>query len=224
MALARALATSPQVLVLDEPMAALDVQARSQLRARLRERTRARAITVVMVSHDLVDIASLSDAVAVMDAGQLITQGPTAEVLSTPSTEFVATLTGASLLNGTLAGNEATPQLKLGKGVSLRLAQWPQANADEPAWQVGAKAVALINSDAIALYPQQPKGSPRNVIPVSVSSLDGDGAVVSLSLRLADGQRLRTRLTAAAIAELGIQVGTSLFAVIKATAITLEAR
>lgn len=223
-ALARALATSPQVLVLDEPMAALDVQARSQLRARLRERTRARAITVVMVSHDLVDIASLSDAVAVMDAGQLITQGPTAEVLSTPSTEFVASLTGASLLNGTLAGDEVTPQLKLGKGVSLRLAQWPQANDDEPAWQVGAKAVALINPDAIALYPQQPKGSPRNVIPVSVSSLDGDGAVVSLSLRLADGQRLRTRLTAAAIAELGIEVGTSLFAVIKATAITLEAR
>lgn len=223
-ALARALATSPQVLVLDEPMAALDVQARSQLRARLRERTRARAITVVMVSHDLVDIASLSDAVAVMDAGQLISQGPTAEVLSTPSTEFVASLTGASLLNGTLAGDEATPQLKLGKGVSLRLAQWPQANDDEPAWQVGAKAVALINPDAIALYPQQPKGSPRNVIPVTVSSLDGDGAVVSLSLRLADGQRLRTRLTAAAIAELGIEVGTSLFAVIKATAITLEAR
>ena len=223
-ALARALATSPQVLVLDEPMAALDVQARSQLRARLRERTRARAITVVMVSHDLVDIASLSDAVAVMDAGKLITQGPTTEILSTPSTEFVASLTGASLLNGTLAGDEATPQLKLGKGLRLRLAQWPQASADEPAWQVGAKAVALINSDAIALYPQQPKGSPRNVIPVSVSSLDGDGAVVSLSLRLADGQRLRTRLTAAAIAELGIEVGTSLFAVIKATAITLEAR
>lgn len=223
-ALARALATSPQVLVLDEPMAALDVQARSQLRARLRERTRTRAITVVMVSHDLVDIASLSDAVAVMDAGKLITQGPTTEILSTPSTEFVASLTGASLLNGTLAGDEATPQLKLGKGVSLRLAQWPQANDDEPAWQVGAKAVALINPDAIALYPQQPKGSPRNVIPVTVSSLDGDGAVVSLSLRLADGQRLRTRLTAAAIAELGIQAGTSLFAVIKATAITLEAR
>lgn len=223
-ALARALATSPRVLVLDEPMAALDVQARSQLRARIRERTRTRAITVVMVSHDLVDIASLSDAVAVMDAGKLITQGPTTEILSTPSTEFVASLTGASLLNGTLAGDESTPQFKLGKGLSLRLAQWPQANADEPAWQVGAKAVALINSDAIALYPQQPKGSPRNVIPVSVSSLDGDGAVVSLSLRLADGQRLRTRLTAAAIAELGIEVGTSLFAVIKATAITLEAR
>lgn len=223
-ALARALATSPRVLVLDEPMAALDVPSRSQLRALLRERAKARAITVVMVSHDLVDIASLSDAVAVMDAGKLITQGPTTEILSTPSTEFVASLTGASLLNGTLAGDEATPLLKLGKGLSLRLAQWPQANADEPAWQVGAKAVALINSDAIALYPQQPKGSPRNVIPVSVSSLDGDGAVVSLSLRLADGQRLRTRLTAAAIAELGIQVGTSLFAVIKATAITLEAR
>lgn len=223
-ALARALATSPQVLVLDEPMAALDVPSRSQLRALLRERAKARAITVVMVSHDLVDIASLSDAVAVMDAGKLITQGPTTEILSTPSTEFVASLTGASLLNGTLAGDESTPLLKLGKGLSLRLAQWPQANADEPAWQVGAKAVALINSDAIALYPQQPKGSPRNVIPVSVSSLDGDGAVVSLSLRLADGQRLRTRLTAAAIAELGIEVGTSLFAVIKATAITLEAR
>lgn len=223
-ALARALATSPQVLVLDEPMAALDVPSRSQLRALLRERAKARAITVVMVSHDLVDIASLSDAVAVMDAGKLITQGPTAEILSTPSTEFVASLTGASLLNGTLAGDEATPQLKLGKGLSLRLAQWPQANDGQPPWQVGAKAVALINPDAIALYLQQPKGSPRNVIPVSVSSLDGDGAVVSLSLRLADGQRLRTRLTAAAIAELGIQVGTSLFAVIKATAITLEAR
>lgn len=223
-ALARALATSPQVLVLDEPMAALDVPSRSQMRALLRERAKARAITVVMVSHDLVDIASLSDAVAVMQAGQLVTQGPTTEILSTPSTEFVASLTGASLLNGTLAGDEATPRLKLGQGLSLRLAQWPQANADEPAWQVGAKAVALINPDAIALYPQQPKGSPRNVIPVSVSSLDGDGAVVSLSLRLADGQRLRTRLTAAAIAELGIQVGTSLFAVIKATAITLEAR
>lgn len=223
-ALARALATSPRVLVLDEPMAALDVPSRSQLRALLRERAKARAITVVMVSHDLVDIASLSDAVAVMDAGKLITQGPTAEILCTPSTEFVASLTGASLLNGTLAGDEATPLLKLGKGLSLRLSQWPQANDGQSPWQVGAKAVALINPDAIALYPQQPKGSPRNVIPVSVSSLDGDGAVVSLSLRLADGQRLRTRLTAAAIAELGIQVGTSLFAVIKATAITLEAR
>lgn len=223
-ALARALATSPQVLVLDEPMAALDVPSRSQMRALLRERAKARAITVVMVSHDLVDIASLSDAVAVMDAGKLITQGPNTEILSTPSTEFVASLTGASLLNGTLAGDEATPLLKLGKGLSLRLAQWPQANDGQSPWQMGAKAVALINSDAIALYPQQPKGSPRNVIPVSVSSLDGDGAVVSLSLRLADGQRLRTRLTAAAIAELGIQVGTSLFAVIKATAITLEAR
>lgn len=223
-ALARALATSPQVLVLDEPMAALDVPSRSQMRALLRERAKARAITVVMVSHDLVDIASLSDAVAVMQAGQLITQGPTTEILSTPSTEFVANLTGASLLNGTLAGDEATPQLKLGKGLSLRLAQWPQANDGESPWQVGTKAVALINPDAIALYPQQPKGSPRNVIPVSVSSLDAEAAVVSLSLRLADGQRLRTRLTAAAIAELGIQVGTSLFAVIKATAITLEAR
>ena len=223
-ALARALATSPQVLVLDEPMAALDVPSRSQMRALLRERAKARAITVVMVSHDLVDIASLSDAVAVMDAGKLITQGPTTEILSTPSTEFVASLTGASLLNGTLAGDEATPLLKLGKGLSLRLSQWPQATDGQPPWQVGAKAVALINPDAIALYPQQPKGSPRNVIPVSVSSLDGDGAVVSLSLRLADGQRLRTRLTAAAIAELGIEVGTSLFAVIKATAITLEAR
>ena len=223
-ALARALATSPRVLVLDEPMAALDMPSRSQMRALLRERAKARAITVVMVSHDLVDIASLSDAVAVMDAGKLITQGPTTEILSTPSTEFVASLTGASLLNGTLAGDEATPQLKLGKGLSLRLSQWPQANDGQSPWQVGAKAVALINPDAIALYPQQPKGSPRNVIPVSVSSLDGDGAVVSLSLRLADGQRLRTRLTAAAIAELGIQVGTSLFAVIKATAITLEAR
>lgn len=223
-ALARALATSPRVLVLDEPMAALDVPSRSQLRALLRERAKARAITVVMVSHDLVDIASLSDAVAVMDAGKLITQGPTAEILCTPSTEFVASLTGASLLNGTLAGDEATPLLKLGKGLSLRLSQWPQANDGQSPWQVGAKAVALINPDAIALYPQQPKGSPRNVIPVSVSSLDGDGAVVSLSLRLADGQRLRTRLTAAAIAELGIEVGTSLFAVIKATAITLEAR
>ena len=61
MALARALATSPQVLVLDEPMAALDVPSRSQMRALLRERAKARAITVVMVSHDLVDIASLSD-------------------------------------------------------------------------------------------------------------------------------------------------------------------
>ena len=223
-ALARALATSPQVLVLDEPMAALDVPSRSQMRALLRERAKARAITVVMVSHDLVDIASLSDAVAVMQAGQLITQGPTTEILSTPSTEFVANLTGASLLNGTLAGDETTPQLKLGKGLSLRLAQWPHANDGESPWQVGTKAVALINPDAIALYPQQPKGSPRNVIPVSVSSLDAEAAVVSLSLRLADGQRLRTRLTAAAIAELGIQVGTSLFAVIKATAITLEAR
>lgn len=98
LAIARALATDPEVLLLDEPFAALDVTGRSRLRALVQRLLAGR--TVLLVTHDLVDVLALSDDVLVLEEGRLVQHGPREEVLSAPATAFLAELTGRVLLNG----------------------------------------------------------------------------------------------------------------------------
>jgi len=95
-ALARALVVKPRVLLLDEPLAALDKKLREEMRAELREIQRAVGISTVFVTHDQQEALSLSDRVAVMELGRIEQTGTPREIYERPATRFVADFIGAS--------------------------------------------------------------------------------------------------------------------------------
>lgn len=104
-AIARALAAAPDVLLLDEPMAALDVQNAASVRTLLRERLAATALPTIVVSHDVVDAMVLADRVAIMHDGRILDVGDPATVLGQPTNQFAANLVGLNLLHGTLGSD-----------------------------------------------------------------------------------------------------------------------
>lgn len=97
-ALARALAAEPEVLLLDEPLAALDAAAAPELRQLLAQTVRELGVTTVLVSHDVLDAALLADRVAVLHDGAVVEQGSRAEVLGSPRTAFTAAFVGVNLV------------------------------------------------------------------------------------------------------------------------------
>lgn len=97
-AIARALAATPRLLLLDEPMAALDIDVAPAVRELLRRVLAER--TTILVSHDVLDIVTLADRVAVIEDGRLLESGPTSDVLSRPQEQFTARLAGLNLVSG----------------------------------------------------------------------------------------------------------------------------
>ncbi len=103
-ALARALARDPAVLLLDEPLSALDAHTRAGVRAELRELLQSLELPTLLVTHDFEDAATLADRVGVISEGRILQLGTPAELVSVPADHFVATFTGAVLLPGRTAG------------------------------------------------------------------------------------------------------------------------
>ncbi|WP_237564302.1 ATP-binding cassette domain-containing protein [Actinomyces sp. 432] len=228
-ALARALATRPAVLVLDEPTAAIDVAARQELRCLVARRAAQSALTVLLVTHDVVEVAALADDVAVLDRGRVVESGPAARVLAAPATAFTARLTGTTLLRGTLTGTPDQPVLRLGDGTEVVAAPLEEA-ADRAGFHLDRSAAALLPPEAVAVYPspadgpeisRATAGSPRNTLRATVREVSGNGGLMAVVLELGDGQLLRGLLTAAAVAELGLRPGRQVTAVIKAAQVRL---
>ena len=226
-ALARALATGPRLLVLDEPMAALDVTARQEMRRLVARRCAEEGLTLLLVTHDVLDLTALAEDVVVLDRGRVVEQGPTARILSAPRSDFVAHLTGTAVLTGVVDGDAETPGLRLPSGRVVHGRPREDAadgyvgeqghgdNRDE-VLRPGAPGIALVPPDAVALYRQAPHGSPRNVLTGRVTGLERSGALVSVRLELEEAQRLSAAVTAGAVAELGIKAERRLEAVVKA--------
>jgi molybdate transport system ATP-binding protein len=101
-AVARALAARPRLLLLDEPLAALDVEVTPALRYALRDLLRTQ--TTIITTHDALDALVLADRVAVIQAGHIVESGPTAEVLTRPRSTFAASLVGLNMVTGTWVG------------------------------------------------------------------------------------------------------------------------
>ena len=120
-ALARALVIRPRVLLLDEPLAALDRKLREEMRAELREIQRAVGITTIFVTHDQHEALGLSDRVAVMNAGRIEHLGPPREVYERPATAFVADFIGASTVLDARAVDAGAVELAGGQRVQTRL-------------------------------------------------------------------------------------------------------
>ncbi|WP_279015374.1 ATP-binding cassette domain-containing protein, partial [Actinomyces oris] len=234
-ALARALATGPRLLVLDEPMAALDVTARQEMRRLVARRCAEEGLTLLLVTHDVLDLTALAEDVVVLDRGRVVEQGPTARVLSAPRSDFVAHLTGTAVLTGVVDGDAEAPGLRLPSGQVVHgrpredaadghVGEQGHRDDRDEVLRPGAPGIALVPPDAIALYRQAPHGSPRNILTGRVTGLERSGALVSVRLELEEGQRLSAAVTAGAVAELGITEGREVCCVIKAVQVRILAR
>ncbi len=235
-ALARALATSPRLLVLDEPMSALDVTARREMRRLVARRAAEEGLTVLLVTHDVLDITALAEDVVVLENGRVAERGTTAEVLAAPVSDFAARLTGTAVLTGRLAGDDESPALKLDEGQVVHGRPRSDGGNDGDSWdgegaggsreslRLGGPGIALVPPDAVALYREPPQGSPRNVLAGRVTGVDRAGALVSVEVRLAGGQTIRAAVTAGAVAEMGIAVDQELWCAIKAVEVRIVPR
>ena len=246
-ALARALATSPRALVLDEPMAALDVTARAQMRSVVGRRAAEEGLTVLLVTHDVLDVAALADDVAVLQDGRVVESGPAARVLAAPVSDFAARLTGTAVLLGALEGDRGAPRLRLASGGLITgrpqeadddaaLAApsaapapppGPAETSSAPSAALNGPGAALVPPDAVALYPvdrDSPSGSPRNALTGRVTGVERAGALVTVALDVGGGQVLTSAITTAALAELGVREGQELRCVIKAVQVRILAR
>lgn len=208
--LARALATDPAVLLLDEPLSALDPETRSQTRADLTHRLRAFDGVCLLVTHDPLDALTLGDALVFVEAGRVVQAGTPAEVIARPRSGYVAGVVGLNLLPGRLDADRRG--LDLGAGQRLELADVPAGLT------AGAELLATVNPAALTLYTERPHASARNLWPLRIGALT------------VTGQRARVRLTGlptelvaevtlAAVAELGLVTGAQVWAGVKATEI-----
>lgn len=213
-AIARALAAEPDVLLLDEPLAGLDVTAAAAIRALLRSVVGRSGCAVVLITHDLLDVFTLADRVLVLEDGRVAECGPVAEVLAAPRSRFGARIAGVNLVPGTIG---ADGSLQAGPGV--RLYGTP---GDELA--VGQDAVAVFAPAAVAVYHDTPRGSPRNTVEVIVAELDTRGSAVLVRGReQPDGAPgLAAEITVDAAAELRLTPGERVWFSIKAREVTLH--
>ncbi|WP_017613433.1 ABC transporter ATP-binding protein [Nocardiopsis salina] len=203
-ALARALAVQPRLLLLDEPMAALDASTRVEVRARLRHWLEGFDGTTVLVTHDPLDAMVLADRIAVVEEGRVVQQGTPAEVARRPRTAYVARLVGLNLFHGTAEGTTVTLDAQgEAETVEVRL----PAPAEGP-------ALVAFPPRAVALYSEPPHGSPRNVWQVRVDGVERFGDQVRV--HLAGPPDLAADVSPAAVAELGLVRGQAVWAGVKA--------
>jgi molybdate transport system ATP-binding protein len=207
-ALARALARSPRVLLLDEPMAALDPHTRGTVRAELHDLLRELALPTLLVTHDFEDAAALADRVGVLVEGRLRQVGPPAELLGAPADPFVARLAGANVMAG--IGTAAPRGL-----TAVALDAGPTIYAADAA--AGRTNVVVYPWD-VSLAREAPDDSALNHVRDEIVSLTPLGNRVRVRLRL-----LSAEITAASVERLELRPGDAVVASFKATQARLVA-
>ncbi len=210
-ALARALAAEPALLLLDEPMAALDATTRVGVRGELRRHLSEFPGPTVVVTHDPVDALVLAERIAVMEAGRITQLGSASEVASHPRTKYVADLVGLNLLSGERSAEGSGDLVDLDGGARLRLADRLGGKARDP-------VLVVIRPSAVSLHPDRPQTSARNAWRFTVASLDSLGGHVRVGL--AGDFALVAEVTPAAVAELGLAEGQAVWASVKATEVS----
>jgi molybdate transport system ATP-binding protein len=206
-ALARALAPDPALLLLDEPLSALDARTRLTVRAELRHHLADFGGSTVLVTHDPVDAMALADRVVVLEDGSVVQEGTPAEVARRPRTDYVARLVGLALLPGTGQGS----RVRLDGGGVVSVAE-----------ETTGPVFAAVRPESVALYLSRPDGSPRNVWPVRLVGATPHGSTVRCEL--AGEVPLVADVTATAFAELGLAPGADVWATVKASEVAVYAR
>ncbi|WP_248763772.1 sulfate/molybdate ABC transporter ATP-binding protein [Pseudarthrobacter sp. SSS035] len=206
-AVARALAADPGLLLLDEPMAALDIHAAPLLRRLLKRVLTGRR--AIIITHDVLDALMLADRVVIFENGRIIEEGPTRVILQRPRSRFAAGLAGLNFV----AGHLTEHGLRSG---ALNLYGHHDVAAPLLTGQPG---VAVFPPSAVSVFLTEAHGSPRNSFAVTITDLEphGDG----IRVRAGEGGQLSADITPAASVDLGLAPGMQVFFVIKAGAVAI---
>ncbi|WP_411374554.1 sulfate/molybdate ABC transporter ATP-binding protein [Arthrobacter sp. MPF02] len=205
-AVARALATDPALLLLDEPMAALDIHSAPLLRRLLKRVLAGRQ--AIIVTHDVLDALMLADRVLILDGGRVVEHGPTRQVLEQPRSRFAAGLAGLNFVPGTLMKDGI--RTDSGREVAGHLEE------TGPLHEPGGPGVAVFPPSAVSVFLTDAHGSPRNSFPVPITDLEPHGD----HIRVRAGG-LAADITPAALADLGLVPGMTVHFVVKAAAVSV---
>ena len=200
-ALARALATDPALLLLDEPLSALDPGTRARTRSDLATRLAAYRGVTVLVTHDPLDALTLADHLVFVEDGRVTQTGTPSEVLREPRSTYVATVVGLNLYAGQ---GDSHGHVQAVDGGSLVTTD-PTEGA---VW-------ATIPPSAVSLHEHQPEGSPRNTWRMRITSVTMQGQ--SARIGLTGDVPLTAEVTLESVAALGLHVGAQVWAAVKAT-------
>jgi iron(III) transport system ATP-binding protein len=207
-ALARALAPMPYVLLLDEPLSALDAKVRATLRGEIRKLQKRLGITTIMVTHDQEEALTIADRVVVMNGGVIEQVGPPTEIYGDPATVFVADFIGTMNFLDARAGADGT--VRLGE-VDIHCTNWRlQPRPDQPVrLAVRPEDVRLLAEAADV----------PNSVTAQVDSVEFLGSTYRIDLLIGgdQGQKLKTELSANAMREMNLSKGMHLPAVLPAT-------
>jgi molybdate transport system ATP-binding protein len=204
-ALARALATDPQLLLLDEPLAALDAGARADVRRQIRRHLHSFEGTRLIVTHDPLEAAALADRLVVIENGRIVQTGTPPEVTERPRSPYVAELVGLNLYRG--KAKNGCVEVEGGGQLCF-------AGATE------GDVFAIVHPHSVAIFRSRPEeGSPRNVWQGTVRGMDLEGERGRV---IVDGPvRIVSEVTPAALAELDLADAGQVWVCIKATDVTV---
>jgi len=205
-ALARALATDPRLLLLDEPLAAMDAGARADLRRELNRHLGEFDGTCLLVTHDPIEAMTLADQLVVLEEGRVVQAGTPEDVSSQPRSRYVADLVGLNLFRGRGHGNV----IELPSGERIVAADPVAADSE---------VFVVIPPRAVSLHRANPEGSPRNVWPGTAGSLDIVGE--RIRVHMTGSMPLISEVTPAAVAALRLGDGGPVWASVKAVEIVV---
>ena len=216
-ALARALATESDILLLDEPFAALDPRRRVKVRSALRQRQRERGMTVLQVTHDFVEAGLLGDLAIVLEAGLVQQVAPPEILFRTPATASIADFVGVeNVFRGIVepasgdSGEGAATMCFRGEGIEL--------------YAVGQRTAgpghAVVRADDVTLTTAGSVTSARNVLVGEVAEVALDGVLARVAVRVRE-TTVMALVTRAAVEDLQLRPGTAIAAMIKATNVHL---
>jgi len=204
-ALARALATSPRVLLLDEPLTAVDASAKLQLRRALRRHLQDFDGARLLVVHDIGDALALADRLVVLEEGRVVQAGKIGDIVSRPRSSYVADLVGLNCFRGSCRDGAVSFE-----GGELVVAS-----------EVEGPVIVTVHPRAVSLFRERPAGSPRNVWSAPVLGIE----------RMPDRYRVQlggvlpivAEVTRAAVADLRLEDGGEVWVAVKATEMTIVA-
>ncbi|MEJ3745707.1 ABC transporter ATP-binding protein [Actinomycetes bacterium KLBMP 9797] len=198
-ALARALAVAPALLLLDEPLAALDARTRLDTRAELHRHLADHPGATLLVTHDPLDALVLADRLVIVENGRVVQEGDAATITARPRTDYVARLVGLNLYRGRADGHT----IRVGGDFALTAAD-----------RLDGDAFVAFPPTAVALHPHEPDGSPRNTWPATIAGIQRHGDHLRVQL---DGPISAVAdVTPSAAAHLRLAPGTRVWAAVKA--------
>ena len=227
-AIARALASRPSTLLLDEPFNALDPRRRASVRRQLRAFQRERSLTTLQVTHDFTEAGLLGDVAILLDSGRVLQSGPPATVFRKPATPYVAEFLGAeNVFAGTVVAPRApdasaTAHGIRADGIAERMVEFRTENIAFSALSSAPEgpAYAVIRAEEIVVATEPLSGSARNQLQGKVAEVAELGALTRVVIDVR-GVPLIASLTTQSATEMGIREGADVFATFKAMAVHL---